>query len=250
MSGERRSAREKISVPRWNQVNLARVSSSKLNHADRDHGDQRDGHRDADDPGAERPPGVRQGREAGPGSESAGMDVGEQDRPARRARRARPSAAGRRRAAPSRAPPPSPRDAAARSSGPRCRGSSSTAARDVRLGRCRSPSSRRSRATRTPSTRRLKTSKPGGTVAGAGDEHRLGLEDGLAEHLEPGLPAACCRSRRRRRSTSATPSWMLVSTAPSRRTTSASMPRSSRNARTTPTYDVAIRLPASSARSV
>ena len=40
---------------------------------------------------------------------------------------------------------------------------------------------------------------------------------------------------------------MLVSTAPSSRVTVASMPRSSRKARTTPTYDVAIRWPARSA---
>ncbi len=49
--------------------------------------------------------------------------------------------------------------------------------------------------------------------------------------------------------TSATPSWMLVSTAPSRRMTVASMPRSSRKLWTTPTYEVAIRMPASSLRS-
>jgi hypothetical protein len=42
---------------------------------------------------------------------------------------------------------------------------------------------------------------------------------------------------------------MLVSTAPSSLVTVASIPCSSRNERTTPTYDVAMRVPASWVRS-
>ena len=82
--------------------------------------------------------------------------------------------------------------------------------------------------------------------AGAGDQHRLGLQDHLAERSS----SPACRSvlpvSTTSAITSATPSWMLVSTAPSSRVTVASMPRSSRNRRTTPAYDVAIRLPARS----
>ena len=65
--------------------------------------------------------------------------------------------------------------------------------------------------------RRLKTSKPAGTRAAAGHQHRLGLED-RSRRTPPGpawrsvLPVSTTSAI-----TSATPSWMLVSTAPSRR---------------------------------
>ena len=105
-------------------VNLARVSSSKVNHADRDHGDQRERSPRCRRRGPRAAARCAAGRAAGRrASESAGMDVREQDPPRTELVELVHQPLGAVARAPSRAPRPSPRDGAGRWSGPRCRGS-------------------------------------------------------------------------------------------------------------------------------
>ena len=208
--------------PAWRPgrpVNAARVSASKETQANTDarrpavaaEDDARRGGRRAD----ARCAGATRRRRL---AEPAGMDVGEQDAASAEVVELvhQPLGAGAR--APSPAPRPSPRDAAGRRSGSRCPGVEGdgrvdAAGRDVVVHHHVVP---RDQDALEPAPEDL---EPGRRVAAAGDQHGLGLED-RARRRSPARPrAAWCRSRRRRRSTSATPSWMLVSTAPSSRMT-------------------------------
>ena len=80
---------------------------------------------------------------------------------------------------------------------------------------------------------------------GSRDEHRLRIAEGVTEGDQSMLtqvrpePTTSAMA-------SATPSWMEISTAPSRRMISASIPRSARSRRTRFGYEVAMRFPARS----
>ena len=69
-------------------------------------------------------------------------------------------------------------------------------------------------------------------------DSRIGSPNVSSPALDSVLPVSTTSA-----TASATPSWMLLSTAPSRRFTVASIPRSARYPATIPTYDVAMRAP-------
>ena len=177
------------------------------------------------------------------GSETTGMDVGHQDPPGTDRPQLVHHAVGAGPRAPSPAPRPSPRDAAATTVGLSMPGVSATASCDLLLGdvvvhhHVAAGHHHALEAAPEDVEARTASSPP------RGDQHGLGLQDRLAEDLEPGLGAGCCRSRPRRRSRRPRRAGRWSRRRRRGGSRSASMPRSARYCRTIPTYDVAMRVP-------